>query len=121
MYTIDINSLLDHWNAAIQTGKPKNVVALYDINAILLPTISNKIRKTHAEIEDYFEAFLDKRPKGVLTNPTSEFLVISRSTRAFILTFANGHPQARFTFVYRFNVKVIKSSSTTAQCQSKRP
>jgi len=36
----EITSLFDDWNRAIKTGNPEKVVALYDENAILLPTIS---------------------------------------------------------------------------------
>ena len=117
MNTIEINSLFDHWNAAIQTGKPMNVVALYDTNAILLPTISNKIRKTHAEIEDYFEAFLAKGPKGSIDESNVRiFGDIAINSGIYTFTFANGSSvQARFTFVYRFNgqdYKIVEHHSS---------
>ena len=60
----DITALFDEWNSALQTGEPKNVSALYETNAILLPTVSNKVRHNHEEIEDYFVHFLAKGPKG---------------------------------------------------------
>ena len=66
MNTTEITSLFDQWNAALQTGEPKNVAALYENNAILLPTVSNQVRHNHAEIEDYFVAFLAKGPKGTI-------------------------------------------------------
>ena len=117
MNTIEINSLFDHWNVAIQTGKPKNVVALYETNAILLPTISNKIRKTHAEIEDYFEAFLAKGPKGSIDESNVRiFGDIAINSGIYTFTFANGSSvQARFTFVYRFNgqrYKIVEHHSS---------
>ena len=55
----DITALFDQWNAAIQTGDPKTVAALYESNGILLPTLSNKVRHNHEEIEDYFARFLE--------------------------------------------------------------
>ena len=117
MNTIEIKSLFKHWNDAIQTGKPKDVVALYDTNAILLPTISNKIRKTHTEIEDYFEAFLAKGPKGSINESNVRiFGDIAINSGIYTFTFANGTlVQARFTFVYRFNgqgYKIVEHHSS---------
>ena len=117
MNTIEINSLFDQWNTAIQTGKPKNVVALYDTNAILLPTISNKIRKTHAEIEDYFVVFLAKGPKGIINESNVRiFGDIAINSGIYTFSFANGSSvQARFTFVYRFNgqdYKIVEHHSS---------
>ena len=60
----DITALFDQWNAAIQTGDPKTVAALYESNGILLPTLSNKVRHNHEEIEDYFVRFLANGPVG---------------------------------------------------------
>ena len=57
----DVTALFDQWNAAIQTGDPKTVAALYESNGILLPTLSNKVRHNHEEIEDY----LRPMPRGV--------------------------------------------------------
>ena len=57
MSTNDIASLFDEWNRAIQSGDPKRVAILYDTNAILVPTLSNKVRHNHNEIEDYFAHF----------------------------------------------------------------
>ncbi|MGW1716920.1 SgcJ/EcaC family oxidoreductase [Streptomyces sp. NPDC002156] len=60
----EIAGLFDHWNATLQTGDPEKVTALYAPNAVLLPTLSPKIRTTHAEIADYFVTFLKKKPVG---------------------------------------------------------
>ena len=46
----EITALFDEWNAAIQTGDPKTVAALYESNGILLPTLSNSVRHNHEEI-----------------------------------------------------------------------
>ena len=61
---LTFTSLFDEWNVAIQSGEPKNVSALYEKNAILLPTVSNQVRHNHMDIEDYFAHFLAKGPKG---------------------------------------------------------
>ena len=59
-------SLFDRWNASLQTGDPKKVVANYASKSILLPTVSNKPRLTAEEKEDYFEHFLQGKPVGTI-------------------------------------------------------
>ncbi|POX50942.1 SgcJ/EcaC family oxidoreductase [Streptomyces sp. Ru72] len=60
----EITALFEGWNAALKTGDPKKVADRYANDAVLLPTVSNKIRTSHAEIEDYFQHFLRKKPVG---------------------------------------------------------
>lgn len=60
----EIASLFDRWNNALKTGKPANVVATYANDSILLPTVSDKVRYSPAEKEDYFVHFLEKSPVG---------------------------------------------------------
>ncbi|MEL6106375.1 MAG: SgcJ/EcaC family oxidoreductase [Planctomycetota bacterium] len=62
----EIASLFDEWNAALQTRDPKQVAALYEGNAILLPTLSNSVSHNHDEIEDYFVGFTAKGPTGTI-------------------------------------------------------
>ncbi|WP_382020322.1 hypothetical protein [Streptomyces mirabilis] len=47
-----IAALFDGWNAALKTGDPEKVADRYASDAVLLPTVSNRIRDTHAEIVD---------------------------------------------------------------------
>ena len=54
----EITDLFNQWNGALQTKDPKKVSALYEENGILIPTLSNKVRRNHEEIEDYFTHFL---------------------------------------------------------------
>ena len=61
----EIAGLFDRWNTALKTGNPKTVVALYDKDSILLPTVSNKPRLTAAEKDDYFVHFMEKKPAVV--------------------------------------------------------
>jgi uncharacterized protein (TIGR02246 family) len=101
----EILSLFDEWNNALQTGKPKNVATLYETNGILLPTVSNKVRHNHAEIEDYFVHFLAKGPKGVINEANVRtFGEVAINSGVYTFTFDDGSSvQARFTFVYRWN------------------
>lgn len=100
-----ISDLFDQWNSALQTGDPKNVAALYETNAILLPTVSNQVRHNHAEIEDYFVHFLAKGPKGVIDEANIRtFGDVAINSGVYTFTFADGAVvQARYTFVYRWN------------------
>ena len=103
--TTEITALFDKWNAALQTGEPKNVVALYETNAILLPTVSNQVRHNHAEIEDYFVAFCAKGPQGKIDESNVRtFGDVAINSGVYTFTFKDGaQVQARFTYVYRWN------------------
>ena len=100
-----IPSLFDDWNNALQTGDPKQVAALYETNAILLPTISNKVRHNHEELEDYFVNFLAKGPVGKIDESNVRtFGDVAINSGVYTFTFKDGSSvQARFTYVYRWN------------------
>ena len=101
----EVAALFDDWNRALLTGDPKKVAALYDSDGILVPTISNRVRHNHEEIEDYFVDFLATGPVGKIDESnvrTFGQLVINSGTYTF--TFKDGSVvPARFTFLYRWN------------------
>lgn len=102
----EIEKLFEQWNDALQTGDPKQVVALYDdTDAILLPTISNEVRHNHAEIEDYFVRFLALKSKGEINESNIRvFGDIAINSGIYTFDFKDGSSvQARFTYVYRWN------------------
>ncbi len=101
----EITALFDEWNNALQTGDPKKVTALYETNGILLPTVSNKVRHNHAEIEDYFVHFCAKGPVGKIDEANVRtFGPIAINSGVYTFSFKDGAVvQARFTFVYRWN------------------
>lgn len=101
----EILSLFDDWNSALQTGMPRKVVALYESDAILLPTVSNQVRHNHHEIEDYFVHFLSKGPKGKINESNVRiFGDIAINSGVYTFTFSNGsRVKARYTYVYRWN------------------
>ena len=103
------NEILDQfemWNNALQTGDPDKVVACYAEDAILLPTVSPKVRHNHVEIRDYFVHFLSKKPHGKITEKNIRIyddIAINSGLYTFSLM-GDGGPTdvaARFTFVYR--------------------
>jgi uncharacterized protein (TIGR02246 family) len=62
--TQQVTTLFDGWNTALQTGDAEKVADLYATDAVLLPTVSNKVRSDRAGIVDYFEHFLANKPVG---------------------------------------------------------
>ena len=110
MSTHDILALFEQWNVALQTGDPKQVVSLYETNAILLPTVSNQVRHNHAEIEDYFVSFLAKGPVGKIDESNvRSFGDIAINSGVYTFSFKDGaQVQARFSYVYRWNGQAWK-------------
>ena len=94
------------WNKALQTGDPDNVVACYAADAILLPTVSAKVRHNHDEIRDYFVHFLSKKPRGRIIEQTIR-LYDSIAINSGLYTFSlmadgvRADVAARFTFAYQ--------------------
>ncbi len=106
----DIESLFQEWNEALQSGDPGRVTDLYAFNAVLLPTLSNRVRLGHAEIDDYFRGFLAKRPSGVRVEKSSIRVYGETAIHSGIYSFAfspaDQEPssvRARFTFVYHWH------------------
>lgn len=102
-----VEELFDTWNNALQTGDAKKVAALYAEDAVLLPTVSNLPRTSPAEIEDYFDHFLQKKPYGIIKQRNIkqgcnkltdagiyDFEVISDGKKTVV--------PARYTFVYEY-------------------
>jgi len=101
----EILLLFNDWNNALKTKTAKNVVALYAQDALLLPTISNKVCRNHAEIEAYFTNFLIREPVGQI-NEANIKIFNDLAINSGIYTFSfhdKSSIQARFTFIYRWN------------------
>ncbi|OAH16447.1 SgcJ/EcaC family oxidoreductase [Streptomyces jeddahensis] len=104
----EIAGLFDQWNAALQTGDPEKVADRYAADAVLLPTASPKIRTNRAEIVDYFEHFLQNKPKGekirTVVNVLDRDSAIDAGLYQFHLTDpATGEKktvEARYTYEY---------------------
>jgi len=96
----EIRELFEEWNKALQTGNPKAVAELYEYNAILLPTVSNKVRHNHEEIEDYFVNFLAKGPVGKIDEENIRtFGDVAINSGVYTFTFKDGQAvTARYTF-----------------------
>jgi uncharacterized protein (TIGR02246 family) len=102
----DISDQFARWNNALLTGDPNNVIACYAADAILLPTVSAKVRHNHDEIRDYFVHFLSKKPHGRITEQNIRIydnIAINSGLYTFSLMEDGSQKDvaARFTFVYR--------------------
>lgn len=102
----EIAQLFHRWNDSLGTGDPEQVVKNYASDAVLLPTVSNRVRHNHTEIKDYFQSFLTLKPQGKIDEQNIRVfgdLAINSGVYTFTLT-RDGQPaqvQARYTFVYR--------------------
>lgn len=118
MTSDEIVGLFDIWNQALLTGDPDEVTKLYAEDAVLLPTLSNKVRHDHAEIRDYFVGFLAKQPTGVIdeSNPRSLTDDLASNAGRYTFSFADGSAaSARFSYLYRRDTsgwKIIEHHSS---------
>ncbi|MBW4508029.1 MAG: SgcJ/EcaC family oxidoreductase [Scytonematopsis contorta HA4267-MV1] len=103
----EIAKLFDRWNASLKTLEPNEVVKNYASDAVLLPTVSNKVRHNSKEMKDYFEHFLQKKPVGKIDERNIRIycdMAIDSGRYTFSVVDRNGKPgqvKARYTFVYR--------------------
>jgi len=103
-----IAGLFDNWNRALQTGDSDKVADLYAKNAVLLPTVSNKVRTDRAEIVDYFDHFLQNKPVGTkiktIVNVLDSNSAIDTGIYEFSLTDHDTGKksvvEARYTYAY---------------------
>lgn len=55
--------LFGRWAAAVASGDPQQVAALYAPDAVLIPTLSPRLRSSPGGIADYFQGFLARHPQ----------------------------------------------------------
>lgn len=102
-----VNGLFKQFNDGFQTQNPDVMVPLFSRDAVLLPTVSGKMRTDAAGIRDYFVSFLTNKPFGTITE--SETTVgCNTATRVGNWTVKLTNPKtgevsdvaARFSFIY---------------------
>lgn len=104
--TRTIANLLVGWDAALSTGNPQKVADRYAKDAVLLPTVSNRVRTDRAGIVDYFTHFLQSKPRAVAKESHINVLDPNTAidTGVYVVTLTeNGTTrqlEARYTFVY---------------------
>jgi uncharacterized protein (TIGR02246 family) len=122
----EIAGLFDRWNQSLQTGDPHKVVANYAERSILLPTVSNRVRLTPEEKEDYFHHFLENRPSGKID---LRFIEIGCNTALdaglYTFTFAKTGAivNGRYSFTYRWDGSkwLITSHHSSAMPEINKP
>jgi uncharacterized protein (TIGR02246 family) len=101
-----IADLFGRWNASLQTGDAKKVVANYAEDAILLPTVSSQPKLTPEEKEAYFEQLLLEEPSATI-DLRRIYLGCNVAVDAGLYTFTFGRTgeivPARYTFTYRWD------------------
>ncbi|MFD5859126.1 SgcJ/EcaC family oxidoreductase [Streptomyces chartreusis] len=104
----EIAGLFDQWNRALATGDPEQVADLYAKDAVLLPTVSNRVRADRAGIIDYFEHFLANKPVGTKIETHVNVLDHNSAIDTGVYEFALTDPatgekstvEARYTYAY---------------------
>lgn len=109
----DIEGLFDRWNNALKTGNARTVSDTYLSDAVLLPTVSNKVRLTDEDRMDYFKKFLKKGPSGKIDTRTIRIgCNYAIDTGTYTFTFSDKTKvSARYTFSYAWNGSAWKISS----------
>jgi uncharacterized protein (TIGR02246 family) len=105
-----IEAQFGRFNNSWQTGDPDKVTSLFLPDAVLLATVSNKPRTTHAEIRDYFDHFLLSRPIAKIDTSTVRLncnIATRVGTWTITLTDPKTHKKsdvhARYSFIYKFD------------------
>lgn len=101
----EVAAMFDRWNDSLKTGNAKTVSENYLSDAVLLPTLSNKVRLTDEERIEYFEKFLAKKPVGHIDSRTIRIGCNKAiDTGTYTFTFGDGSKaEARYTFTYSWN------------------
>jgi hypothetical protein len=97
-----IAGLFDGWNASLQTGDPKLVVARYAQKSVLL-TLSDSPRLTPQAKEDYFVHFLARKPVSRIDSRSIEIdCNTAIDTGLYTFRFGDGSEvKARYTYTYK--------------------
>lgn len=104
-----VNAQFARFNDGFQTRDPDVMTALFSENAVLLPTVSGRMRTDAAGIRDYFVGFLPSRPFGTITESETT-LGCNMATRVGNWTVRLTNPTtgetsevpARFSFIYTY-------------------
>lgn len=109
----DVSNLFDKWNETLATGDATKVSELYVSDAVLLPTLSNKVRLTDQERIDYFKNFLKKGPTGKIDSRTIR-IGCNKAIDTGVYTFVfkdKSQVTARYTFTYTWDGQGWKIST----------
>lgn len=102
---LDVGKFFDDWADALASRDPERLAALYAPDAILLPTLSNVLRRNTVEIAAYFHEFMLGGPEARVLEGIVRLMgdvAVHSGIYRFTMTAMEGRPEidARFTFVY---------------------
>jgi uncharacterized protein (TIGR02246 family) len=100
-----VRGFFNLWSYALSTGNSSKVTDCYANEAVLLPTISDTPRTTREQIEDYFDAFILRKPQGVITEGHVTIGVNwAQDAGAYEFTMGDDGStvKARYSFIYVF-------------------
>lgn len=92
-----------HWMDALCEGDVAKLLAMYDVNAVLIPTFSNEPIQGHEALEQYFNEFAGSRPNlcGEVHEEIDQNLHDGHRSISghYTFTWDGGSAEARYTFV----------------------
>jgi uncharacterized protein (TIGR02246 family) len=102
----EVQKLFRKWNDALKTLNTGEVLKLYSPDAILLPTLSGRVRHNHEEIGDYFDLFLKMSPTSrIFEENIRIFDEVAINSGIYVFTVIqmgkSVEMPVRFTFVYK--------------------
>jgi hypothetical protein len=103
----DMQSALTTWKQTVESGKLKNIMKLYDKDAIMISTFAQAPLTKRSEIEDYFKLVVVNEGVRVdiLESHPREFGDMAVNSGRYELSYTQEGEEinipARFTFVYR--------------------
>lgn len=98
-----VAGLFDQWNTALVAHDLDAITALYADDAILLPTLSNQVRRTPAERRDYFAHFVERGPVGTIDERDIRLgcdSAIDAGLYTFTFAADGGVARARYSYSY---------------------
>lgn len=114
--------ILNKWIESINENNLDVILSLYSESAILIPTLSKKIRKNKSEIKDYFIHFL--KNKGLKAEVKEVYIqtlyndAIKLNSGSYLFSYYSEKNEyqelnARFSFLIKDNIILEHHSSIT--------
>jgi len=100
----EVRSLFNLWNDALKTQDPQTVADRYASDGVLVPTLSDKVRYTNADIKDYFVEFCAKKPVGTITEGNIKIGANwAQDAGLYEFKFGDGSvAKGRYSFIYTY-------------------
>jgi len=99
----EVKGLFHLWNDALATLDPDAVAKRYAKSGVLLPTVSDVPRTDYEGIKDYFVAFLQKKPQGVILE--SNVMIGTnwcQDCGIYEFDLLGDKVKARYSFIYKY-------------------